>query len=77
VAQPARQPLPNDVPVVDPAAIHEAYRRERARRRMRLERQRAKRAAAFRFVAVLVFLFAVSVALLVTIWHEVQRLFGL
>ena len=75
MAQPARHH--DDVPVVDPAAIEAAYRRERARRRARLERQRARRAASLRFVGVVTFLLVLSIVLVVTIWHEVQRLFGL
>ena len=73
--EPARQPT--DVPVVDPAAIETAYRRERARRRARVERQRARRAAGLRFLGVVFFLLVLSIVLVVTIWHEVQKLFGL
>ena len=50
---------------------------ERARRRARTERTRAKRSAGLRFWFVLLVLLAVSVALSVTIWREIERLFGL
>jgi hypothetical protein len=75
MAEPARHP--DDVPVVDPAVIAEAYRRERARRRARLERQRARRDAQLRFLAVVGFLLVVTIVLLATAWRQVQQLFGL
>jgi hypothetical protein len=75
VAQPARRP--DDVPVVDPGAVAEAYRRERARRRARLARQRASHEARIRFLAVVGFLLIATIVLVVTIWHQVQQLFGL
>ena len=84
MAEPARpQPLheqasDEDVPpAYDPIAIDRAYLQERARRRARLERIRARRRASARFWAVLVVLLAVSVVLIVTIWREIERLFGL
>lgn len=73
---PRRSPV-DDLPVLDPDAIQRAYRLQRARRRARLERRRARRLAGLRFVASLLVLFALSVVLAVTIWHQVQRLFGL
>ena len=75
MAEPGRHP--DDVPVVDPAAVVEAYRRERARRRARLERQRARREAQLRFLAVTGFLLIVTIVLLATAWRQVQHLFGL
>ena len=78
VAEPARTRAPvDDVPIVDPAAIQQAYRVQRARRRGRLERQRARRLASVRFAVFLVLLLALAITLAVTVWHEVQRLFGL
>ncbi len=78
MAQPAgsreREP---ETPPIDPYAIRRAYRKERARRRARVERQREQRLADLRFVAMLAALFALSVFLTLTIWQEVQRLFGL
>jgi hypothetical protein len=68
---------PFDAPPFDPVAVDRAYLQERARRRARIERSRAKRRAALRFWLVLLGLIAVSVLLTLTIWREVERLFGL
>jgi hypothetical protein len=78
MAQPARRitPVPDDPPV-DPEAIDRAYRVHRARRRMRVERSRERARARLRFLAVVVLLVAVVAALLLTLWHEVQSVFGL
>lgn len=82
MAEPARpHPLPeqdgDDTPPYDPIAVDRAYLQERARRRARLERSRARRHASVRFWLVLTVLLAVSVVLVVTIWREIERLFGL
>jgi len=77
VAQPVRTPAEDESPTIDPVAVHQAYRRERARRRIRHERQRATKHARRRFWVVLVLLLAASVFLSVTLWHEIERLFGL
>ncbi len=66
-----------DAPPVDPHAVERAYRRERAKRRARVERARERRRAAIRFFAFLLGLVALSVFLVVTIWNQIQRLFGL
>ena len=60
-----------------PVAVDRAYLQERARRRARTERSRARRRAGLRFWLVLLGLVAVSVLLTLTIWREVERLFGL
>jgi hypothetical protein len=75
MAQPARQSTAP--PPVDPNAIRRAYRLERAKRRRRDERARAKRMAGIRFATVLLFLLVLSVLLSLTIWEEIERLFGL
>ena len=78
MAQPARGVTPvADEPPVDPEAVERAYRLHRARRRMRIERRREQARARLRFVAVVLLLVAIAVVLLVTLWHEVQSLFGL
>jgi len=64
-------------PPFDPVAVDRAYLHERARRRARIERSRARRRAGLRFWFVLLVLLAVSVVLIVTIWREIERLFGL
>jgi hypothetical protein len=78
MAEPARDARARDeAPPFDPVAIDRAYLQERARRRARIERSRAKRRASLRFWLVLLVLIAVSVLLTLTIWREVERLFGL
>jgi hypothetical protein len=78
MAQPARRitPVP-DEPPVDPEAIDRAYRLHRARRRARSERHRERSRARLRFFVVVFLLVAAAIALLLTIWHEVQSVFGL
>ena len=78
MAEPAtRPPAGDDAPPFDPVAVDRAYLQERARRRARIERSRAKRRASLRFWLVLLGLIAVSIVLSLTIWREVERLFGL
>jgi hypothetical protein len=78
MAQPARRmtPVP-DEPPVDPEAIDRAYRLHRARRRIRVERTRERARARLRFFAVVFLLVAAAVVLILTLWHEVQSVFGL
>ena len=78
MAEPAtRHQAGDDAPPFDPVAIDRAYLQERARRRARAERSRARKRAGLRFWVVLLALIVVSVVLTVTIWREVERLFGL
>ena len=70
-------PSADDVPRYDPVAVDRAYLQERARRRARIERTRARRRASVRFWIVLLVLLAASVLLSLTIWREIERLFGL
>jgi hypothetical protein len=79
MAEPARRPEagPEAPPVFDPVAVDRAYLQERARRRARIERERARRHATFRFWIVLLVLVAACVLLSLTVWREIERLFGL
>jgi hypothetical protein len=78
VAQPARIPSEvGELPVVDPAAVDRAYRLHRARRRARLERRRETQLARFRYWFVLLGLVLAIAVVGVTVWREVERLFGL
>ena len=79
MAEPAtRHPAGDDgPPSFDPIAVDRAYLQERARRRARIERSRARRRASLRFWFVLLVLVAASVVITVTIWREIERLFGL
>jgi len=63
-------------PPLDPYAIQDAYRLHRARRRARIEHLREKRRAGLRFWLVVLVLIAASVALVVVVVDEVQKLFG-
>ena len=66
-----------DDPPTDPTAVEEAYRFHRARRRVRVERHRRTRYAQLRFYATLTALVFVVVLVSLTVWNELQRLFGL
>jgi hypothetical protein len=79
MAEPARREAAGGdaPPAYDPGAIDRAYLQERARRRARLERQRAIRRASLRFWFVLLVLLTATVLLSLTIWREIERLFGL
>ena len=50
---------------------------ERAKRRARMQRTREQRLASFRFAIVLIALLALTVFLALTIWQQIERLFGL
>lgn len=75
MAEPARTRA--DEPPVDPVAVDRAYLLHRARRQARVDRVRASRRAGVRFWLVLLALLAVSAVLGLSIWHEIERLFGL
>ena len=78
MAEPATRPSAgDDAPPFDPIAVDRAYLQERARRRARIERSRERRRASLRFWLVLLALLAASVLLSLTIWREIERLFGL
>ena len=78
MAEPAWiEPDADDELPLDPHAVGRAYRLERAKRRAREDRQRERRMAALRFVGVVVALLLTCVFLSLTVWQEIQRLFGL
>jgi hypothetical protein len=77
MAEPAqRVAIPEDPPV-DPKAIDRAYHYHRARRNARLRRKREVSRARLRFVLTVSILAALAIFLMLTIWHEVQNVFGL
>jgi hypothetical protein len=78
MAQPARRSVaPPEDPPVDPGAVDRAYRYHRARRNARIRRKREKSRATLRFAVMVSLLIAIAVVLVLTIWHEVQKVFGL
>jgi hypothetical protein len=78
MAQPARRvAAPPEEPPVDPEAIDRAYHYHRARRNARLRRKREKTHAQLRFMFTFAVLAGLALFLLLTIWHEVQKVFGL
>lgn len=78
MAQPARRIVaPPEDPPVDPGAIDRAYHYHRARRNARTRRKREKSRATLRFAVMFFLLIAIAIVLVFTIWHEVQRVFGL
>jgi hypothetical protein len=69
-------PVEEDAPSLDPRAIEQNYRRERARRRAKVERRSAVKRSNVRFwVTFLILAFLTAFAILAA-WHEVQTLFG-
>ena len=78
MAEPARRPqAPDDVPALDPHAVRRAYQHHRARRYARIEQRRRRQYARLRFLVVLTVLLALFLFLGLTIWREIERLFGL
>jgi type VI protein secretion system component VasF len=76
MAEPARH-APEAPPETDPATVERAYRRQRAKRRALEERRRERRRARFRFWGIVLLLLGGCVYLSLSIWHQVQHLFGL
>jgi cell division septal protein FtsQ len=63
--------------VRQPSRVERAVLRERARRRARVEHKLERKRARRRFLVLLVFLLFVTVFLGLTIWDQIQALFGL
>jgi hypothetical protein len=78
MAEPARRApvLDEDAPSLDPRAIQQNYRRERARRRAKVQRRSAVRRSNVRFWVSLLVLAFVTAFAIVAAWHELQTLFG-
>ena len=77
MAQPARRVAAPEDPPVDPEAVDRAYHYHRARRNAKLRRKRESARARLRFAIALGVLLALAIFLMLTIWHEVQHVFGL
>jgi hypothetical protein len=65
-----------DPPSLDPSAIEEAYRRERARRRAKNAHHRHARNSDARFWVMLAVLALITVIIALTAFHEIQTSFG-
>jgi hypothetical protein len=75
MALPERKQVEEEL--IDPTAVHRAYRRERARRWHRSEQARERRLAGLRFWLAVVAVIATSVGLAILIWNQIHHLFGL
>jgi hypothetical protein len=71
------EPDVEEPPVDTSEAIRQAYAFHRTKRRVRVERTRRDRYAGVRFAVTLALLVFVFVVLTLTVWNEIQRLFGL
>ena len=65
-----------DLPSLDPSAIEDAYRRERARRRAKNAHHRHARNSDARFWVMLAVLALITVIIALTAFHEIQTSFG-
>ncbi|MGZ8691655.1 MAG: hypothetical protein ACXWZT_02880 [Gaiellaceae bacterium] len=79
MAEPARRHVvaPAEESPVDPQAVDRAYHYHRARRNARVRRKREKAHAQLRFFLTFAVLAGLALFLLLTSWHEVQKVFGL
>jgi hypothetical protein len=78
MAQPARRPeAADEAPQYDPTAIQRTLVQQRLRRQARMAHKQRRRHAHIRFFAVMLALLAGALALMLTVWHEIQRIFGL
>jgi hypothetical protein len=64
-------------PVEDPLAVHRAFRHHRRKRLARIEHRRELKQARRRFWILVGALAVVSVFLGVTIWEQIQAMFGI
>jgi hypothetical protein len=78
MAEPARRAVAvPEEPPVDPSAVDRAYQLYRAKRRAQVLRKRERARARLRFVVAVAALFTLAIVLMLTLWHEVQTVFGL
>jgi hypothetical protein len=73
----ARVEEPSAPPVHDPVAVHHAFRQHREKRLARIEYRRELRRSRRRFWILVAVLFALAVFLSVTIWEQLQSMFGI
>jgi hypothetical protein len=78
MAEPARRAVVTpDEPPVDPAAIDRAYHLYRAKRRAQAAHAREQARARLRFLVAIVVLIVLALVLFLTLWREIQHVFGL
>jgi len=78
MAGPARRPdAVDEPPLPDPIAVERAYRFHKTRRRIRQERKQERALARLRFLAITLALLVLTAYLLLVVWHQIERLFGL
>lgn len=75
MALPERKPVEEEL--LDPTAVPRNYRRQRIKRRVREERAHEKNLARLRFWLALAAVIATSIGLMLVIWNQIHRLFGL
>jgi hypothetical protein len=64
-------------PIDDPFAVHRAFRQHRRKRLARIERRLEVKRAGQRFWILIGALFLLAVFLSVTIWEQIQSVFGI
>jgi hypothetical protein len=81
MAVPARHQLARvedqSPPVHDPVAVHHAFRHHRRKRLARIEHRQELRRARRRFWILVAALVALAIFLSVTIWEQIQSMFGI
>jgi hypothetical protein len=77
MAAPAPRRADVDVPPVDPHAVPRAFAKERAKRRAREDHQAEVERARVRFWGLVGALLFFAVILSLTIWDQIQALFGI
>jgi len=77
MAAPAPRRSDAGVPPVDPDAVPRAFAKERAKRRAREEHQAGLERARVRFWGLVGALLFFAVILSLTIWDQIQALFGI
>lgn len=80
VSAPRHHPRPRPAeppPLDDPVALHRAFRHHRGKRLARIEQRREVRQAGRRFWILLGALLVLAVFLSVTIWEQLQAMFGI
>ncbi len=75
MALPERKPVEEEL--LDPTAVQRNYRRQRIKRRALEDRAREKNLARLRFWLALTAVVATSIGLMLVIWNQIERLFGL